>query len=145
MSMTSDIMKRDLLIPSAYEIWSVVSNCKFSHRTEKHLITSKQNGKLLSGYYGKLSASFLELDHRDKVVMIDLYDVTTSHRAIDRLRLHIFLTSLDNNSKKTPYEILSKDSIPKLEECYALICREVTHHATLLEDSNNLDVFVIIA
>lgn len=123
-----------------------VSNCKFSHRTKKHLITSKQNGKLLSGYYGKLSASFLELDHRDKVVMIDLYDVTTYHRAIDRLRLHIFLTSLDNNSKKLHMKYLARIPFQNWRNViYALIRREVTHHATLLEDSNNLDVFVIIA
>jgi hypothetical protein len=38
--------------------------------------------------------------------------------------VHIFLAGLDDDFNQICGEILRKKSIPKLEECYALICSE---------------------
>lgn len=61
---------------------------------QKDFIT-KKNGKSLFVYYGELIVIFLELDYCDKVVMKFPNDVTTYHRAINQLRVYIFLFGLD--------------------------------------------------
>jgi hypothetical protein len=38
--------------------------------------------------------------------------------------VHIFLAGLDDDFKQIWGEILRKEPVPELEECYALICRE---------------------
>ena len=101
MSMKPEIMKRYLRLSTAYEIWTALSKAFYDGSDELQVFTlnqkaftSKQNGKSLSEYYGELPATFLELDHRDKVVMKDPDDVKAYRRAIDRLRVHIFLAGL---------------------------------------------------
>ncbi|KAJ9542398.1 hypothetical protein OSB04_028904 [Centaurea solstitialis] len=138
MSMKPEIMKRYLRLSTAYKIWTTLSKafCDGSDELQK-AFTSKQNGKSFYEYYGELTTIFLELDHRDKVVMKDPYDVKAYRRAIDRLRVHIFV--------RIRGEILRKDPILELEECYALIRRKATRHATLMGDSDNIDASVMIA
>ena len=40
------------------------------------------NGKYISKYFGKIIDFFLEFDHRDKVVMKDLKDITAYGKSI---------------------------------------------------------------
>ncbi|KAH9678583.1 retrovirus-related pol polyprotein from transposon RE1 [Citrus sinensis] len=86
--------------------------------------STKQNGQPLSKFYGELVEIFRELDHRDKVVMKDTEDVVIYRMSIERLRVHIFLAGLDEEFDQVRGEILRKDIIPDLEECYSLIRRE---------------------
>ena len=85
---------------------------------------AKQNGRPLSIYYGELTEIFSELDHRDKVVMVDEIDIASYHKLLKRQRVHIFLSGLEGDFEQVRDEILRKDPIPKLEECYALVHRE---------------------
>ena len=75
-------------------------------------------------YYGELTEIFNELDHRDKVVMVDEIDIASYQKLIQRQRLHIFLARLEGDFEQVHGEILRKDSILELEECYALVPRE---------------------
>lgn len=74
---------------------------------------------------------FCELDHYDKVVMKDLYDVVTNQQCIERLRVHIFLVGSNNEFKQISREILYKETTPDLKECYALIHHETVCRVTL--------------
>ncbi|KAL4569194.1 hypothetical protein LXL04_024828 [Taraxacum kok-saghyz] len=150
MSMKPEIMKRYLRLSTAHEIWIALSKAFYDGSDELQVFTlnqkaytSKQNGKSLSEYYGELTTIFLELDHCDKVVMKYPDDVKAYRKAIDRLRVHIFLAGLDTMFEQINGEIQRKDPIPELEECYALIRREGTRHATLMNDVGNLGVSVM--
>ncbi|KAH9774810.1 retrovirus-related pol polyprotein from transposon RE1 [Citrus sinensis] len=130
-SMSLEIMKRYLRIPTAYEIWDALSKAFYDGSDELQVFTlnqkafsTKQNGQPLSKFYGELVEIFREFDHRDKVVMKDPEDVVIYRRSAERLRVHIFLAGLDEEFDQVRGEILRKDIIPDLEECYSLIRRE---------------------
>ncbi|KAH9802834.1 retrovirus-related pol polyprotein from transposon RE1 [Citrus sinensis] len=114
-----------------YEIWDALSKAFYDGSDELQVFTlnqkafsTKQNGQPLSKFYGELVEIFRELDHRDKVVMKDPEDVVIYRRSVERLRVHIFLAGLDEEFDQVRGEILRKDIIPDLEECYSLIRRE---------------------
>ena len=90
MSMSPEIMKRYLCLPTTYKIWDALSKTFYDGSDELQVFTlnqkaftSKQHGKTLSLYYGELIEIFQKLDHRDKVVMKDPDDVTTYHKSIE--------------------------------------------------------------
>ena len=56
--------------------------------------------------------------------MKDPKDIAAYRKSIERQRVHIFLVGLDGDFKQVWEEILCKDPLPDLEECYALIRRE---------------------
>ncbi|KAH9802383.1 hypothetical protein KPL71_001364 [Citrus sinensis] len=127
-SMSPEIMKRYLRIPTAYEIWDALSIAFYDGSDELQVFTlnqkafsTKQNGQPLSKFYGELIEIFREFDHRDKVVMKDPEDVVIYRKSVERLRVHIFLTGIDEEFDQVRGEILRKDIIPDLEECYSLI------------------------
>jgi hypothetical protein len=81
-SMSPEIMKRYLRLPTAREIWSALAKAFYDGADESQLFalnqrafSTKQVGRPLSTYYGDLIEIFQELDHRDKIVMNDPDDV----------------------------------------------------------------------
>ncbi|KAL5836732.1 hypothetical protein ACOSQ3_013901 [Xanthoceras sorbifolium] len=52
--------------------------------------------------------------------MKDVDDIVAYRKSIEQLRVHIFLAGLDGTLEQVRGEILRKDPIPNLEECYAL-------------------------
>ncbi|KAL6319019.1 hypothetical protein AAG906_001492 [Vitis piasezkii] len=112
-SMSQEIMKRYLRLPTAQEIWSALSKVFNDGSDElqvftlnKKVFTSKQSDRSLSEYYGEL------------VVMKDPDDITTYRKSIEQQRVHIFLAGLDGDFEQVQGEILRKDLLPNLEECY---------------------------
>lgn len=151
MSMKPKIMKRYLRLPIAHEIWNALSKVFYDGSDELQVFslnqkafTSKQNGKSLSAYYGELVEIFRELDHRDKVVIKDHDDVTAYQKSIERLRLHIFFASMDSDFKQVREEILHKEPVPSLEECFSLIQRETVRHVTLDTEIGNNEVAIMM-
>ncbi|KAK6925740.1 Retrotransposon gag domain [Dillenia turbinata] len=141
MSMTPDIMKRYLHLPTAREIWSALSKAFYDGNDEMHVyslhqkvFSAKQGAKSLSVYYGELTKIFQELDHQDKVVIKDPDDVTTYRQSIEKTRVHIFLTGLDKSFDQLQREILRREPLLSLEECYSLVHREAIRSTTLNED-----------
>lgn len=151
MSMTPEIMKRYLRLPTAHEIWSALSEAFYDGSDELQIFslnqkafTAKQNGRALSEYYGELMVIFQELDHRDTVVMKDPDDVKAYHKSIERLRVHIFLAGLDGDFEQVRGEILRKEPVPGLEECHALIRRETVRRATLKGETRNSEAAAMV-
>ncbi|KAB5516087.1 hypothetical protein DKX38_026735 [Salix brachista] len=131
MSMSPEIMKRYIRLPTARDIWKALSKAFYDGADELQVFTlnqkafsAKQNGRSLSIYYGELTEIFSELDHRDKVVMVDETDIASYQKVLQRQRVHIFLAGLEGDFEQVRGEILRKDPIPELEECYALVRRE---------------------
>ncbi|RVW74216.1 hypothetical protein CK203_055965 [Vitis vinifera] len=151
MSMSPEIMKRYLRLPIAQEIWSALSKAFYDGSDElqvftlnKKAFTTKQSGRSLFEYYGESIEFFCELDHRDKVVMKDPEDIAAYRKSIERQLVHIFLAGLDGDFEQVRGEILLKDPLPDLEECYALIRREAMRHASMKAESNNLDTSAMV-
>ncbi|KAH0730316.1 hypothetical protein KY289_001504 [Solanum tuberosum] len=109
-SMSPEIMKRYIRLPIAQEIWKALSTAFYDGTDE------------------------LQLDHRDKVIMESEKDVSSYRRSIQRQRVHIFLVGLDSEFEQIHGEILRKDPVPELEECYSMVRRESVRHATVNGD-----------
>ena len=84
MSMSPEIMKRYIRLPTARDIWKALSKAFYDGADELQVFTlnqrafsAKQNGKPLSIYYGELTKIFSELDHHNKVVMVDEIDIAS--------------------------------------------------------------------
>ncbi|RVW86209.1 hypothetical protein CK203_046123 [Vitis vinifera] len=128
LSYIREIMKHYLRLPTAQEIWSALSKAFYDGSDELQVFTlnqkaftAKQSSRSLSEYYRELIEIFCELDHRDKVVMKDHDDIAAYRKSIERQRVHIFLAGLDGDFEQVRGEILRKDHVLNLEECYALI------------------------
>lgn len=59
--------------------------------------------------------------------------------------VHIFLAGLDCEFEQISREILRKEHVPELEECYALVRREFVPRATTNGEPENSEVSVMVA
>ena len=107
MSMSPEIMKFYICLPTARDIWKAMSKAFYDGADELQVFTlnqrafsAKQNGRPLSLCYGELTEIFSELDHRDKVVMVDEIDIALYQKFLQRQRVHIFLTRLEGDLSK---------------------------------------------
>ncbi|KAG8391142.1 hypothetical protein BUALT_Bualt01G0157100 [Buddleja alternifolia] len=110
---------------------------------ERWAFTARQGERSVSEYYGELTEIFRELDHRDKVFMKDPEDIVSYQKDTKRLRLHIFLAGLDGDLEQIQGEILRKEFVPDLEECFALMRRETIRRATLKVEPEKFEVAVM--
>jgi hypothetical protein len=152
MSMTPDIMKRYIRLPTAREIWKALSKAFYDGTDElrvfslnQRAFSAKQIGRPLSIFYGELTEIFSELDHRDKVVMKDSSDVEAYRNSIQRQRVHIFLAGLDDDFEQIRGEILRKDPVPGLEECYAFVRREDLRRGAMNGQQTNSEASAMAA
>ena len=76
--------------------------------------------------------------------MKDPEDIAAYRKSIERQWVHIFLVGLDGYFGQVRGEILRKDPLPVLEECYALIRREAVHHASMKEKFDNPDTSAMV-
>ncbi|GMY39012.1 putative transcription factor interactor and regulator CCHC(Zn) family [Fagus crenata] len=125
MSMSLEIMKQYIRLPTAQDIWKALSKAFYDGADELQVFTlnqrafsAKQNGRTFSVYYGELTEIFSELDHRDKVIM------ESENRCC-------ILQKCNCEFEQIHGKILRKDPIPELEECYALVHREYVRHTTM--------------
>ena len=89
MSMSPEIMKRYIRLPTARDIWKALSKAFYDGADELQVFSlnqkafsAKQNGRALSVYYGEVMEIFGELDHRDKVVMESEKDVESYQKSV---------------------------------------------------------------
>ena len=152
MSMSLEIMKRYLCLPTARDIWSALAKAfsdgsdelQFFFPLNQRAFTAKQNGRPLSVYYGQLTKIFQEFDHHDKVIMKHPDDVQVYRLSIEQLRLHIFLAGLGSDFEQIWGEILCRDSSPDIEECYSIVQREAVCRTTLNCESVNFEAFALV-
>ena len=88
MSMSPEIMKRYIRLPTTQDIWKALSKAFYDGADElqvfvlnQRALSAKQNGRTLSVYYGELTEIFCELDHRDKVIMESENDVESYRKS----------------------------------------------------------------
>ncbi|GFS34059.1 hypothetical protein Acr_00g0032010 [Actinidia rufa] len=151
MSMSPEIMKRYIRLPTARDIWKALSKAFYDGADElqvfslnQRAFSTKQNGRPLSIYYGELIEIFSEVDHRDKVVMVDKKDVASYQKSLQRQRVHIFLARLEGDFEQVRGEIFRKDPIPELEECYALVRREDVRRGVMNGQVENLEASAMV-
>ena len=96
-------MQRFICLPTAKEIWEVVSRTFYGGSNETRIFelnqksfSTKQNGCPLPTYYNELVAIFQEIDHRTMSHGGTIEGVVQLHSIMARLRVHIFLSGLDN-------------------------------------------------
>ncbi|KAL5832145.1 hypothetical protein ACOSQ4_017499 [Xanthoceras sorbifolium] len=131
-----------------YEKWYAENQKAFYDRSDELRVftlnqkafTVRQIGKTLSEYYRELTEIFHELDRRDKLIIKDADDIAAYRKSIERLRIHIFLAGLDGTLEQVRGEILRKDPILNLEECYALVRREAVLQTTLKGEYDTYDI-----
>ncbi|KAK3038644.1 hypothetical protein RJ639_027307 [Escallonia herrerae] len=151
MSMSPEIMKRYIRLPTARDIWKALSKAFYDGSDElqvfvlnQRAFSAKQSGRTLSAYYGELTEIFGELDHRDKVIMESENDVESYQKSVQRQRVHIFLAGLDGEFEQVRAEILRKDPIPELEACHALIRRESVRRTKMVEESERTEASAMV-
>ncbi|KAK2996779.1 hypothetical protein RJ639_025625 [Escallonia herrerae] len=151
MSMSPEIMKRYIRLPTARDIWKALSKAFYDGSDElqvfvlnQRAFSAKQSGQTLSAYYGELTEIFGELDHRDKVIMESENDVESYRKSVQRQRVHIFLAGLDGEFEQVRAEILRKDPIPELEACHALIRRESVRRTKMVEESERTEASAMV-
>ena len=151
MSMSPEIMKRYIRLPTARDIWKALSKAFYDGEDELQVFTLnqrafsvKQNGRPLSIYYGELIEIFSELDHCDKVVIMDEIDITSYQKMLQQKRVHIFLAGLEGDFEQVRGKILRKDLIPELEDCYALVRREDVRRGVMNEQLENSEASTMV-
>ena len=58
--------------------------------------------------------------------------------------MHIFLAGLEGDFEQVRGEILRKDSIPELEECYALVSREDVRRGVMKGQLENSEASAMV-
>ena len=151
MSMSLEIMKRYIHLPIVRDIWKALSKAFYDGVDELQVFSSnqrafsaKQNGRPLSIYYGEQTEIFSELDHRDKVVMVDETDIASYRKFLQRQRVHIFLSRLEGDFEQVRGEIFRKDPIPELKECYALVRHEDVRREVMYEQLENYEASAMV-
>lgn len=75
--------------------------------------------------------------------MKHLNDIVAYWKSVEWLRVHIFLVRLDSDFKQFRGEILHKELVLDLKECYSMFCKEAAHQSTL-GDSKNLEASIMV-
>ena len=79
------------------------------------------------------------------MVMKDPEDVIIYRKSIERLRVHIFLAGLDEEFDQVCGEILRKDTIPNLKECYSIIRKKDVRQSKLNKKVDDSETSAMIA
>ncbi|GMP33172.1 hypothetical protein CsSME_00006609 [Camellia sinensis var. sinensis] len=154
-SMSPDIMKRYIRLPTARDIWKALSQAFYDgarngngtgrgRGSPSPAFSAKQSGRTLSVYYEELIEIFSELDHRDQMIMENEKDVASYHKSVQWLRMHIFLAGLDGEFEQIHGEILRKNPILTSEECYALVRHECVRRETMNAELGNSEASTIV-
>ncbi|KAH0720857.1 hypothetical protein KY290_005874 [Solanum tuberosum] len=72
-------------------------------------------------------------------------DASSYRKSIQRQMVHIFLTGLDGEFEQIRGEILRKDHVLELEECYSMVRRESIRHATVNGDLEKSETVAIVS
>ena len=71
-------------------------------------------------------------------------DIASYQKLLQRRRVHIFLAGLEGDFEQVRDEILRKDPIPELEECYALVGRKDVRRRVMNEQLENFEASTMV-
>ena len=76
--------------------------------------------------------------------MVDETYIASYQKLLQRQRVHIFLAGLEGDFEKVRGEILRKDPIPELEECYVLVRHEDVLHGVMNRQLENYEASAMV-
>ena len=76
--------------------------------------------------------------------MVDETDIAYYQKLLQRQRVHIFLVGLEGDFEQVCGEILRKDPISELEECYALVRRKDVRRRVMNGQLDNFEASVMV-
>ena len=76
--------------------------------------------------------------------MVDETDIAYYQKLLQRQRVHIFLVGLEGDFEQVRGEILRKDPISELEECYALVRRKDVRRRVMNGQLDNFEASVMV-
>ena len=76
--------------------------------------------------------------------MVDETDNASYQKLLQRQMVHIFLIGLEGDFEQVHDEILRKDPIPELEECYALVRREDVRRGVMKGQLENSEASAMV-
>ena len=77
--------------------------------------------------------------------MKDPDDVVAYRQSIERTRVHIFLVGLDTSFDQLRREILRREPLLSLEECYSLVRRENLRSTTFHEETTKPEASALLS
>ncbi|KAI5324790.1 hypothetical protein L3X38_033863 [Prunus dulcis] len=97
-------IKRFIRYDTTKQVWAAIKQTYSDGADEAKIydlhrrsFIMKQAGASVAKYYSELTKIFLELDQLSPSTMEHPKDIETRRKEVDRLRVYIFLTGLDNN------------------------------------------------
>ncbi|GKD19153.1 retrovirus-related pol polyprotein from transposon TNT 1-94, partial [Tanacetum coccineum] len=105
-----------------YENW-----CSENDKLHRKWFSTKQSGRSIATYYDELASLFQEIDQRNTMKGESISSIALLQKYVGRLRVHMFLSGLDNVYDQVRGEILRKDPPLTLEQSYQMVRRCSVH------------------
>jgi hypothetical protein len=133
-------IKRFIRYDTTKQVWDAIKQTYLDGADEVKIydlhsrsFIMRQTGVSVAKYYSELTEIFQELDQLSSSTMEHPPDIETRQKEVDRLKVYIFLTGLDNNVEQVRGEILRMEPKLELEAAYAHIKRESNRQGTMSE------------
>ncbi|GKA90799.1 retrovirus-related pol polyprotein from transposon TNT 1-94 [Tanacetum coccineum] len=133
-SMSTTLMNRYVCLETAKEVWDSLEAMYTDTSDETQIFelhrkcfSTKQSGRSIATYYDELASLFQEIDQRNTMKGESISSITLLQKYVGRLRVHMFLSGLDNVYDQVRGEILRKDPPLTLEQSYQMVRRCSVH------------------
>ncbi|GJX61869.1 retrovirus-related pol polyprotein from transposon TNT 1-94 [Tanacetum coccineum] len=104
------------------KMWDTISGAK-QNCVEKVVFQTKHLEIPIARYYDELASLFQEIDQRNTMKGESISSIALLQKYVGRLRVHMFLSGLDNVYDQVRGEILRKDPPLTLEQSYQMVRR----------------------
>ncbi|GJX61870.1 putative RNA-directed DNA polymerase [Tanacetum coccineum] len=133
-SMSTTLMNRYVCLETAKEVWDSLEAMYTDTSDETQIFelhrkcfSTKQSGRSIATYYDELASLFQEIDQRNTMKGESISSIALLQKYVGRLRVHMFLSGLDNVYDQVRGEILRKDPPLTLEQSYQMVRRCSVH------------------
>ncbi|XP_071902889.1 uncharacterized protein [Coffea arabica] len=142
-SMSDNMISHFVQCGTTKEVWDAVkrSYLDVSDSSEVYELMKKtfhlqQDGRPLAEYYNELNSTFMELDYRRPNDMTCAADKEKYRNRIAEDRVYIFLAGLDNKLDQVRSRVLGTSPLPRLEEVYSMVRRELQRQVAMGAESH---------
>ncbi|XP_071933922.1 uncharacterized protein [Coffea arabica] len=137
-SMSDNLISHFVQCGTSKEVWDAIkrSYLDVSDSSEVYELMKKtfhlqQDGRPLAEYYNELNSTFMELDYRRPNDMTCAADMKKYRNRIAEDRVYIFLAGLDNKLDQVRSRVLGTSPLPRLEEVYSMVRRELQRQVAM--------------
>ncbi|GJU37419.1 putative RNA-directed DNA polymerase [Tanacetum coccineum] len=129
-----NLLKKVKIMKIAKEVWDSLEAMYTDTSDETQIFelhrkcfSTKQSGRSIATYYDELASLFQEIDQRNTMKGESISSIALLQKYVGRLRVHMFLSGLDNVYDQVRGEILRKDPPLTLEQSYQMVRRCSVH------------------